>query len=304
MVGGLVEQQHIGRREQQLRQLHAHQPAAAEGGKRPPGSLTREAEPRQHALHARLPLEPPSELEGSAVAVVALGKLRRHLPAGAPDPRHLGLDLAYLVLEVVQVGKHRRHLPPHRPLAPWIDLLVQQPQPHPARHQRSPGVRHLEPHGNPQQRRLAGLGPTNPTRSPRFTVRSTSRNNTRVPIVRATPSNRSSMARTLARIPSHPSTPGHGRGHACSATTASSPAPGLAKPCKSCGVSAGSLSRSRISPRTTGVAVAVQAKTREPWRPCGGASRRHRGWPPGRWPTRHAPRGRPPGRASARSAAR
>ena len=43
VVGGLVEQQHVGRREQQLRQLHAHQPAAAEGGERPPGSLTREA---------------------------------------------------------------------------------------------------------------------------------------------------------------------------------------------------------------------------------------------------------------------
>jgi len=167
VVGGLVEQQHVGRREQQLRQLHAHQPAAAEGGQRPPRRLAREAEPRQHALHARLPLEPPSELEGGAAPVVALGKLRGHLPASAPNARHLGLDLADLVLEVVQVGEHRRHLPPHRPLASRIDLLAQQSQPHRARRQRSPGVRHLEPRGNPQQRRLAGpVGPHQPDAIP------------------------------------------------------------------------------------------------------------------------------------------
>jgi hypothetical protein len=167
VVGGLVEEQHVGRREQQLRQLHAHQPAAAEGGERPPRCLAPEAEPRQHALHARLPLEPPSELEGGAEAVVALGELGRHLPAGAPDSRHLGLDLADLALEFVQVGEYRRHLPPHRPLPPRIDLLAQQPQPHPARHHRPAGVRRLEPRGNPQQRRLAGpVGPHQPDAVP------------------------------------------------------------------------------------------------------------------------------------------
>jgi ATP-dependent DNA helicase RecQ len=59
------------------------------------------------------------------------------------------------------VGEHRRHLAPHRALAARIDLLAQQPQPHPARHQRPPGVRRLEPPGAGGHRgRASGPAPS------------------------------------------------------------------------------------------------------------------------------------------------
>ena len=53
VVGRLVEQQHVGPREQQLRQLDAHQPAAAEARERPGRAFVVEAEPREHARDTR-----------------------------------------------------------------------------------------------------------------------------------------------------------------------------------------------------------------------------------------------------------
>ena len=74
VVGGLVEQQHVGLGEQQLRQLDAHPPAAGEARERARAILLCEAEAREHARHARLALEAAAGCEARAQLVLALGE--------------------------------------------------------------------------------------------------------------------------------------------------------------------------------------------------------------------------------------
>ena len=105
MVGGLVEQQHVGRGEQELRELDAHQPAAAEARQGPGAGGLGEAQAVEHALDPRRAREAAAELERRARAVVAVRELLGHLRALAPAARHLGLELRDLALELVEMRR-------------------------------------------------------------------------------------------------------------------------------------------------------------------------------------------------------
>ena len=160
MIRRLVEEQHVGLREQELRQFHAHQPAATEGRDGTRALVRCEAEAGKHALDTHVTLVAAGPVEARADLVVALREIRRDLVTVAAQAGHLGLELGAFGLEVVEVGERRRHLVVDRVGDRGVELLLQAADADAAGHRDPPGVGLLVAREHAQERRLAGsVGP-------------------------------------------------------------------------------------------------------------------------------------------------
>ena len=156
VVRGLVEQQDVGSGKQQLRELDAHEPAAAERPERARAGVGVESQTAEHALDPRGALEASRKLEGGAAAVVAGRELRGHVAAVRARALHLRLQGAKLPFEVVEMGEHRGDLVEDAAVAIGVDLLAQEADSNVTRDDDAAGIRDLVPRGDAQQRGLAG----------------------------------------------------------------------------------------------------------------------------------------------------
>jgi hypothetical protein len=156
VVGRLVEQQHVGRRQEQLRQLDPHEPAARERRERAIHRLFGEADAGERAGHAGIALEAAARLEGRAAAVVARAERRRHLLAAAPRARHLLLERAQLALEQLEARERKVDLLPQARAARRVDLLLEARDARPLHRGDAAGIGRLFAGRDLQQRRLAG----------------------------------------------------------------------------------------------------------------------------------------------------
>ena len=156
VVGGLVQEQHVRGREQQLGEFDAHEPAATERAEGAFDGAIVEAEAREGPRDPRLALESAAEGEGAAAAVVAFREIPGNFFPGVSQTLHLALEISHLDLEGVEVGKHRRHLLAHRVFAGRIDLLLEQTYAYVAGCDDTPVVGRFQAPGDLQQCGLAG----------------------------------------------------------------------------------------------------------------------------------------------------
>ena len=113
VIGRLVEQQHVGSREQELRQLDPHQPAAAEARERTRCPLIVEAQTREDRGHPRVAFEAARQPVAMTERVVAFGQRRGQGLALLATAAHLGFDLGDFRLELVELGQRRSRLFSH-----------------------------------------------------------------------------------------------------------------------------------------------------------------------------------------------
>ena len=154
VVGGLVEEQQVGRGGELARQRHAAALAAAQGRERAAARGVRvEAESVQDRVHPRRGPVAALVLEPVQVAVVALEHRRRHRVARLGHARGL---LGERALEREQVGEGARGGLPHRRRVAEIAVLVhhRDPQPGGTRHGAARGGQ--VPADQVEQRRLPG----------------------------------------------------------------------------------------------------------------------------------------------------
>ena len=134
MVGGLVEEQEVGALQQQLGQLHAHLPAAAEHGEGSVEVLLVESEPCEDCrggLFAAVPAEQGHLLgdvgnagdEALVFGAVVVGACGRFV-----------VEQLQLVLQLVDGGEGREGLVEHRAVAVGYHLLGQVAHRLPRRH--------------------------------------------------------------------------------------------------------------------------------------------------------------------------
>ena len=154
VVGGLVQQQHVGVRRQRPRQRGARQLPAGEGVQRALQVLLGEAQPARHHRRAVAPQVAPERLQPRLRAGVAVeGRL---LGARCPALPHLLLQLRQLALRRQLLRAAGQHVLAQRHPALARGALVVQ------RHARAllqaelAFVDRLLPGQHPQQRRLAG----------------------------------------------------------------------------------------------------------------------------------------------------
>ena len=202
MIGRLVEQQHVGFGEQQLRQLDAHPPTAREARERSLAIGLREAESREHARHARGALEAAARREARAQLVPAMGEIGGRVLARVPERLDLRLDGVVLALPARRDG--RGQLATSSPTLRGASGSISWRR-RPTRVRRGSSTRPASGGSSPASSRSSVLlpepfGPTRPMRSPARTSSVTPSKSRRPATCLATPSARSSTARNLAGV--------------------------------------------------------------------------------------------------------
>ncbi len=154
MVGGLVEEQHVGVLQQEPGERDAHHPAAGEGADVLLHVRIGESEPAQDAARLRLHAIAAERLEPMlepAVLVHQLGELGLVLGVG-----QLQLDVPHAALDAAHLARARHHLRHDAATLALGDLLPQVADGEVASARHRPGIGFLVAGDDLEQRRLAG----------------------------------------------------------------------------------------------------------------------------------------------------
>ena len=125
VVGGLVEEQHVGLSQQQLCQLDAHTPAARELTRGPVEIAALEAEAGERALNLGAEVQAAQHLEALLGARVALDEGHVGLALIVGALAHLGLHALDVGLQIVDVLEGQQRLIDHRAVAGQFHHLWQ-----------------------------------------------------------------------------------------------------------------------------------------------------------------------------------